>query len=237
MTLKDEINRIVSEYYSCASKLQRQSYKNQISKLVSQSLNKSLPYIAGYYNMKVFRSYLCFEKEDVVQECLIILLKSIEKFDIKRNQNFYGFYYSNVMRKIYQLYDVSKRKRRAISVSITSKTNEDVDPSIFSSINFVDLSKEIEKLDEKIEPLELIQRSYHQIMVNDKNSLTDEIDKEYKKEFIISRCSERERSIVKEILENNKSITEIAKEINISKAAVSQAVKRITNRVKSLTYF
>ena len=141
------------------------------------------------------------------------------------------------MRKIYQLYDVSKRKRRAISVSITSKTNEDVDPSIFSSINFVDLSKEIEKLDEKIEPLELIQRSYHQIMVNDKNSLTDEIDKEYKKEFIISRCSERERSIVKEILENNKSITEIAKEINISKAAVSQAVKRITNRVKSLTYF
>ena len=215
--LSSEFNALYQSYHFEKNRRRRFDFKIQIVQLANVTLARSLPKIVGTGNLYVFRTKLGFDLEDIRQECLIILLRTLDHFQYSRGKSFYNFFFFNIRRRIYQLFKRSNRKKRIILITQTD---------LFSENSTDDEELGIDLLLDKI----ALEKGPFL------NRLNPKLYSELKdcKDFVISKYPSRQRRVLSQFFDIESgpyTLTSLALKHRFSKVHVRKLVDQTRNQI------
>lgn len=173
-------------------------YKTAIVEKVNSNMNKVLYSVLDISKLRFIKNTIAFDTDDIKQELLIILLRSIDKYDDKYETSFYTYYINNIKKRIKQLLSfVSAKKRK------------------FNSMIFLDNIIQ----DDSINLLETITDK----RAINKDEILTKIDLDYLDKFLEDRY---DKYILK-ALRDNHTYKEISSELNKSISFVANRLNKI----------
>lgn len=194
-----EFQKLVEQYViSRDNNQENNEVKNQIVSEVLRKIDISIKSILHPYTLILAEKRFNISFSDFKSEGMIVLLRCLRLYKLKKNNNFYGYFFFALKRRLNQIIILSNRKIPIARTSISSvnEYNMLLDTKIKPKINRTPIAEELEELEEKRNSedddsffTEL--NNFPRLLNIIKDDLCKKAELEDLKDFILNRCSEK----------------------------------------------
>ena len=212
MDFKKEFEEFAFIYFNSDDETTKSNAKNSMINMVDKTIAYALPRLVDQYKLDYIRNVLCLDIIDMKQECMIILLNSMQTYSSHKGIPLYKYFVFNIRRRVQKLVFTCKMKKRAPSKNFSSYTSGSEDNDNQMPIELL-LSSRIDGAENQ-----------YDIMI--KNIVSSDL-----KEVIIKMMNSIEKDVVDHFFSGN-NLSQTAKELNISMSKASRIVKSIKFKAK-----
>jgi len=214
--------------------------KNQITAEVFRKIDISIKSIFHPYTLILAEKRFNISFSDFKSEGMIIFLRCLRLYKIKNNNNFYGYFYFSLKRRLNQIIILANRKipLARTSISNINEYNMVINYNLRPKITRVPINEELEVLEDKKNYDEDSDdvfftdlNNFPRLLNVIKDDLCKNIELEDMRNFILKECSEK--GFVEMLLKlKSKSLKTFVSESNLNYRIVTKNIKKIAKEMQ-----
>jgi DNA-directed RNA polymerase specialized sigma24 family protein len=214
-------NELAVKYYSSRSIKEKKEIKNKLIKLADTTLKRSLTYIVDQNTLYILKNKMSIYEDDLRQECLIILLNTLDSYEEDRGKSFYNYFYFNVKRRANQLLRQSNAKKRSMHVRLDELYGQSDDDEASFTLDIVFTPEGPEYKDEVNVSIQ---------------SPRENVNTNIMKEFVLKNSVGFEKEVMNDVLYSNTeciSLSSLARRHHVSVPTISNTINKVKGKVRS----